>query len=209
MIETESHDPRVARSRARILAAAGDCFLAEGYAGTTVEGIAQHAGMGRRTVFNVFADKQSLFRASILSSIGIAESFITVLSDGMTDVDAVAELPDLAVRLARAVLIGPVIGLRRLLAAESESFPDLVEEYWRRAPGAVMVALAALLARLDAESALRVPDPVVAARHFAYLVLGESLDRRMLGLDVEAPTLHDVERDALLGAEAFLRAYAR
>jgi TetR/AcrR family transcriptional regulator, mexJK operon transcriptional repressor len=199
-------DPRIARSRALILDAAGRAFLELGYEGTGVEIVAARAGVAKRTVYNIYRDKEALFRASLVRSIGIAERFSSELAtviDHLQDVER--ELPLLAVRQAEDILLGPVLPLRRLLVAESGRFPDLVAEYRRRAPDTVLAALSAAFARLADRGLLAVGDPDIAAEHFSFLVMGAGMDRGMFGAAAESPDV--VRSRALAGARVFLAAY--
>lgn len=195
------------RSRARIVQAARECFAERGYRDTHMEDIAGRAGVTKRTVYNIYSDKEALFRAVIEASIAIAETFI---DDLITDIEALRDpaqdLPRLAVRLAGDVLSGPVVALRRLVALESDRFPDLAAHYRARAPEAVMTALANVFADLTGRGVLDADDPRIAAEHFAFLVLGPELDRRMLG--AAASPAADLEYRAMAAAHAFLRAYA-
>jgi AcrR family transcriptional regulator len=50
------------RTRRAIVAAAGDLFLAQGYAATTIDAIAQAAQVSRRTVFNSVGGKATLLK---------------------------------------------------------------------------------------------------------------------------------------------------
>ncbi len=116
-----------------------------------------------------------------------------------------ADLREVGLRLARDLLLGPVLPLRRLLLRESGRFPELAEEYFRRAPEAVLTALTTVMAELGARGLLVVDDPRTAADHYAYLILGADLDRALfLGTDATAA---DVETRAAAGVEVFLRAY--
>jgi TetR/AcrR family transcriptional regulator, mexJK operon transcriptional repressor len=208
-VNAGAEDPRVSRSRARILEAARECFAEHGYDATTVETIAARAGIAKRTVFNVFGDKDAVFRAAVEASFPIAERFAAdlratfdaALREAEDPADA---LPRVAVRLARDVFLGPVVRLRRLVAREADRFPDLAEQYRLRAPYAVIRTLAEGFAALAARGALAAPDPRLAAEHFAFLVLGPELGRRMLG---DAPAdAAAIEAAARAGA-AVLRAY--
>ncbi|HEY3337979.1 MAG TPA: TetR/AcrR family transcriptional regulator [Propionicimonas sp.] len=203
----EAEDPRVTRSRALILDAAATVFLSVGYTAATVEGIAVTAGVAKRTIYNLYADKAALFRATILRSIDTADDFTSSLVDAVRSVvDPVAELPQIGARLAEAVLTRSVLPLRRLLVMESRTFPELAAEYRDRAPEAVLRALADLFASLSRTGHLSVSDPQVAAEHFAFLVMGADLDRGMfVAQQVEAGRM--VARSAA-GVAAFLRAYA-
>lgn len=202
-------DPRVIRSRALIIEAATARFLRHGFAGTSVDDIAADAGLAKRTVFNVFGDKEALFRATVLEAIEIAERFAEQLRTDIAAPGPVAgRLHELGRALARSVLAGPVIPLRRLLVSEAARFPELALEYRRRAPELVMHAIAGLLAELAAAGELRVDDPDTAAEHFAFLVMGADLDRGMFLAAPEPPSPARIDARADAGVQAFLRAYA-
>jgi TetR/AcrR family transcriptional regulator, mexJK operon transcriptional repressor len=207
MARSAAEDPRVTRSRAVILAAALEHFVAHGYVGANVDLIAEEAGVSKRTVYNVFGSKEQLFRAVLGEAIDIAERFSRQMSDELAvGVDLAADLRAIGVRLARAVLGGRIVALRRLLIAESRRFPEIAREYYERAPGLVMTTLATRLAALAEQRRLRVADPMMAAEHFAFLVMGAPLDRALLGLGTDRPP-DELDAVALAGVAAFLRAY--
>lgn len=58
-------DPRVARSRARILAATLDELADQGWTGLTIEGVAARAGVGKATIYRHFDDKPGLVAEAI------------------------------------------------------------------------------------------------------------------------------------------------
>ena len=198
-------DPRTVRSRQRVLAAAQRVFLAEGFQGATLEAVALESGVVKRTLYNLYADKEELFRATILSAIEIADAFAGSLVSDLREPHRAADLVAIAERLAQDTLLGPALPLRRMLVMESRRFPDLVAEYRRRAPEAVMAALADLLQAMDGSGELDVPDSRLAAEHFAFLVMGADLDRGMFTGRAPAPAT--VRAFARAGAEAFTRAY--
>ncbi|MGB8404734.1 MAG: TetR/AcrR family transcriptional regulator [Mycobacterium sp.] len=194
------------RSRSLILDAAAAVFLELGYQGATVDQVAERAGVVKRTIYNLYGDKEALFRATILRSISIAERFSADLATDVRAVaDPLAELPGIAIRLAEAVLGTRVLPLRRLLVMESSRFPDLVAEYRDRAPEAVMRALAELFGDLADRGLLCLADPSLAAEHFAFLVMGADLDR---GMFFPGGAPKQIKERAVAGAAAFLRAYA-
>lgn len=202
-----TYDRRVERSREAILSAATTVFLRDGYEGASIDDIASEAGVVKRTVYNVFDSKEKLFRATISLSIEIAERFCAELADDTSRMrDASRDLPRIGRRLASAVLLGKVIALRRLLISETRRFPELAQEYHRRAPGAVLRALSTALRDLAQTGQLRLPDPDIAAEHFAFLVMGAGIDRGLFGVGAVSET--SVRQRADAGVAAFLRAYA-
>jgi len=204
-------DPRITRSRALIMAAAARVFLQRGFPGTSVDDIAAEAGVSKRTVYNVFDDKEQLFRAIIGEAIATAERFSHDFAATTAEADDVeAALTTLARELAASVLSGRVVPLRRLLIGEASRFPEFADEYYERAPGRVMAAVATALRTLDERGLLRIDDAELAAEHFAFLAIGPSLDRALFDLasDTDATTAERAVERAERGAAAFLRAYA-
>lgn len=57
-------DPRVARSKACILAAAARALQEEGAAGVTMEGVAERAGVAKTTVYRLWAGRSELLLAA-------------------------------------------------------------------------------------------------------------------------------------------------
>ena len=201
-------DPRVVRSRAAVVAAATTLFLERGYADTGVDDIAARAAVSKRTLYNAFPDKERLFTEVVLGVTAIAERFADGLVAALAETDDVrSALRDLARRHLESVTRPEVVRLRRLISAESGRFPDLAREYHRRAPGRVMSALSDVLADLGRQGRLRVPDPDRAAQHFAFLVVGPTLDRVMFEGEAALPGPADRDRLADDGVAVFLAAY--
>jgi TetR/AcrR family transcriptional repressor of mexJK operon len=203
-------DPRVLRTRAAVVDAARTLFLRQGYAGTTMEEIATAAGLSKRTVYNNYPDKRALFTQIVTDVIAFAEAFARGLHEefavGVTAANLRATLDDLGRRLALGIARPEVITLRRMLIGEAREFPTLAAEYFDRAPGQVIEALAAGFRRLQQDGLLRPADPRRAAAQFAYLVAGEALDRAMMVGTVPPKT--QVIGGAKEGVETFMARYA-
>lgn len=201
-------DPRVARSRAAIREAATTLFLRDGYTATTMDHIAEQAGVSKRTVYNNFADKEALFREVALAATGVAEEFASHAAAELADPeDLEAALSGLARRLAAAATDPRVVRLRRLLVGEAHRFPDLAADYYRLAPGRIIAALAAALESLASRGRLRVSAPGRAAEHLAFLVLGAALDRAMFDGPDSPPDSKSLVDAADDGVRTFLAAY--
>lgn len=202
-------DPRITRSRGLIMAAAARVFLERGYPGTSVDDIAVEAGVSKRTVYNVFDDKEQLFRAIIGDAIATAERFSAELVATTAEApDAAAALTTLAREQAASVFSGRVVPLRRLLIGEARRFPEFALDYYDRAPGRVMTSLAAALRVFAERGQLRIDDPEAAAEHFAFLAIGASLDRALFDAETDAAGATAAIERAERGVAVFLRAYA-
>jgi TetR/AcrR family transcriptional repressor of mexJK operon len=177
-------DPRVVRTRAAVVDAARSLFLRKGYAGTTMEEIAAVAGLTKRTMYNNYPDKAALFTQIVADVIAYAEAFARGLHEeftvGITAANLGEKLDDLGRRMVLAIARPEVIALRKLLIGEARDFPALAADYYDRAPGQVIDALASGFAHLSRRGLLHMKDSRRAAAQFAYLVAGEPLDRAML-----------------------------
>ena len=203
-MEDHANDPRPERSRALILPAATEHFLAHGYLGGNVDEIAAEAGVSKRTIYNLYDGKEHLFRAVVHAMTQVAARFSTdLVGDPVGDRPIADELESLAILHATAVLDPRVVRVRRLLIGETERFPDLAAEYYAAAPERVIAALADRLRRYPE---LRLPDALLAAEHFAFLVLGASLDRALFHQSGTVDRESCLQR-ARAGAGAFLAVY--
>jgi TetR/AcrR family transcriptional repressor of mexJK operon len=201
-------DPRVARTRAAVAEAATTLFLRTGYQGTSVDDIAALAQVSKRSVYNNFGDKDTLFTEIVLGYTATAEQFASRLVADLPSADDVpTAVRDLARRHLAVVTQPQVLRLRRLIILEATRFPDLAAEYYRRAPGRVVSALTQAFGELHARGELNAPCPERAAEHYSYLVLGATLDNALFDPDGPTPSPAELERIADEGAEAFLAAY--
>jgi TetR/AcrR family transcriptional regulator, mexJK operon transcriptional repressor len=198
------------RTRAAVVDAARSLFLRQGYAGTTMEDIAALAGLTKRTLYNNYPDKDALFVQIAADSIAYAEQFARGLHEeftvGITAANLRATLHDLGERLALGIARPEVFALRRLLIGEARAFPELAREYFDRAPGSVIEALASGFEHLGERGLLRLSDARSAAVQFAYLVAGEALDRGVL--IGATPPKQQVITGAREGVETFLARYS-
>jgi TetR/AcrR family transcriptional regulator, mexJK operon transcriptional repressor len=163
------------RLRERILVAATELFLAEGYGLTTIEAVAARAGISKRTFYDRFDDKAELFAAVVHHIIGhIRPPPEVPLVSGAT-------LPDVLRRLAGFMLLAAVtpqaIALHRLVIAEAARFPELVRAVASdRNTSEGIVLISGLLARELPNSKLGDEDRAFAAQQFIDMVV--TLPRR-------------------------------
>ncbi|NED81159.1 TetR/AcrR family transcriptional regulator [Streptomyces sp. SID11233] len=203
--------------RQAILSAAFTVFAQRGYARACMEEIAEVAGVAKHTVYNHLGDKQNVFRSAMGAAADdvMAQNLAVVdlfTAEGGADASAEAPQDDVSARLE--VLAHRLLerccheqswALRRLLYAEINQFPDLLEVVWGRGASRLKEALADRLARLTLSGRLRPSDPAEASEHFLALLTGPMEARSQLGTRaVPESEIHQVAHSAV---RTFLLAY--
>jgi TetR/AcrR family transcriptional regulator, mexJK operon transcriptional repressor len=200
---------RTDRKRGAIIAAATTAFLERGYAGTSMDQIAAAASVSKQTVYKQFSDKEQLFTAIILDTMGRANDELvrgaTLALEDSDDVET--DLIELAHQLISSIWQPEVLRLRRLVIGEADRFPQLGLAYWERGFRAGVDALAASIAVLAERGRLVVHDPRLAAQHLAGLVLWVPLNRVMFAGGTNRPPTAELQHIATTGVRVFLRAY--
>ncbi|MFJ2575350.1 TetR/AcrR family transcriptional regulator [Kitasatospora aureofaciens] len=195
--------------RKAITRAATAVFGREGYVRASMDAIAAEAGVSKRTVYNHFADKETLFLSVALESSGELTEKIRDLVDRHLGkiVDLRQDLTDFAVDRARAVLsAGDHGALGRAIRAEVANIPADVLEAWLEAgPVASLRDLAERFEALAGRGLLVVDDPALAAEQFTLLTFHGVAERSFWGA-VPVPD-EEVGRIAALGVDAFLKIY--
>jgi TetR/AcrR family transcriptional repressor of mexJK operon len=135
------------RLRERILAAATDLFLAEGYGLTSIEAVAKRAAVSKRTFYDRFEDKAALFAAAvhrIIDNIRPPPEAPLVEGANLEDI-----LSRIAMLILRAALTPQGLALHRLVNAESARFPELVRAV--ASDGGTRMAIEVISGVLDRE----------------------------------------------------------
>ncbi|ONI86500.1 hypothetical protein ALI144C_11395 [Actinosynnema sp. ALI-1.44] len=203
-----NEEGRSARKRRLIMESAATLFLRNGYQGTSMDEVAALAAVSKQTVYKNFTDKETLFSEIIMGVASTVDAFIKLIGDKLHNAkDLGTELPVLARQYLHSVMRPQVLQMRRLLVGEASRFPELARTYYEQAPERVLTALAPELAHLNERGLLRVPDPALAAKHFAFLVLGVPLDKAMFFGDDTGFTSAELDHLADEGARVFLAAY--
>ncbi len=199
--------------RDRILEVATGLFLTEGYGSTSIEAVAAHAGISKRTFYHRFDDKAGLFAAVVHRIIEqIRPPPEVPLLEG-------AKLEEILRRLAgiilHAALEPQAIALHRLIIAESVRFPNLVRAVYNE-PGTqeAMTLIGDLLARELRDARLTIELRRFAAAQFLHMVVALPQRRSMgLGSPMTAKELeawaHDTVNLFLNGCQGLSGALSR
>ncbi|MCO6416538.1 TetR/AcrR family transcriptional regulator [Siccirubricoccus sp. KC 17139] len=160
----------------RLVEVAAALFLERGFEGTSMDALAERAGVSKQTVYARYRDKRELFEAVLRYRIGrwlVPFSRHVTVKAVQPDAEAAeAMLLDLGREMLAFSSTPEALAMGRILSAQTVQFPDLgrlaYEEGWLKAAHAV----AQMLTELARQGAIVVPDPLLTADLFLSLVLG-------------------------------------
>lgn len=183
--------------RQQIFLAAEQLFLDQGFAKVTMNDIATHVGMSKKTLYLYFADKKQLLTALISSSEADVIQPIT------TDLEPIAALKQHLLQIAQHVLSERHLKLCRLAIAERLNLDGLSSSFYRVG---VMQSRAGLLA-----SVAKIPpqDHVLAlsTEILSDMLFGASINKTFvdaLMLDI-AVDFAQIERDIQASVDALFK----
>jgi len=190
--------------RETILDVAGESFLENGYAGTTMNAIAARLGGSKGTLWSYFPSKDVLFAAVLDRA---TEAF-----RGQTMVILNPDhAPEVALRrfcrgFLERLTMPQSIALHRLVLGEVQRFPEVGRIFHERAPAVIRELLTKYLTGAMDKGRLRQHTPAVAAEQLIGLCLSGCHQRLMLGLiDRATPALLNADTDHAM--ETFMRAH--
>jgi TetR/AcrR family transcriptional regulator of autoinduction and epiphytic fitness len=154
--------------RVLLIDAAESVFLERGYHASTMDDVAQQAGMSKKTVYQVFSGKAVLFEALLIERLAILT--MPFEEDGLPLADSLIEL---LMRLANFVLSPKQMALIRLMVAEGPRSPEIVEALKRLEIGRGRGPLERWFARKAEQGLITVDDPRETASIVFGMVLGE------------------------------------
>jgi TetR/AcrR family transcriptional regulator, mexJK operon transcriptional repressor len=185
------------RRHQHLIEIAGAMFMKLGFDGTSVDAVAEAAGVSKRTVYARYRDKNELFSAVLRKLIDRWLVPIKQFQSSTSDLEPM--LIEIGRHLLFSALAPQAVSLHRIIIGESErrsQFGRLANAEGREP---AIRAIAAALRR-HAEK-LRVDDLELAAEHFMSLVVDSSL--RMAALGLSSGT-SDVERRVHGAVDIFL-----
>ncbi|MFJ9086210.1 TetR/AcrR family transcriptional regulator [Streptomyces sp. NPDC102384] len=127
---------RSRRTREKVVAAARELFVAQGYGATSLQEVADRAGVAVQTVYFVFRNKRALFKDVVDTSIaGDAEPVATMERDWFRDACAEPTATGQLRVHVRGVgeILGRVAPIMPLIAAAAATDPEIAAQ-WPASP---------------------------------------------------------------------------
>jgi TetR/AcrR family transcriptional repressor of mexJK operon len=197
--------PKDLEKRAAILEAAKELFTERGYAGVSMDAIAQAAGVSKLTVYNHFEDKETLFLAAVKARCETQvphEIFENPPAGPVRD-----ELLAIGRGFVALMTSNEAIQLHRTLITEGRSDPQLPKLFYEAGPRRMLDEFAIFLNARNQACVLDVADVPRAASHFFAMLKGEMHLRLLIGFG-EPPTAEECEAHVQSVVDLFVRAYA-
>jgi TetR/AcrR family transcriptional repressor of mexJK operon len=203
MPELSHIDPRSGPTReeaeardVRLLDVATRLFMERGFDGTSIDAVAEAAGLSKPNVYARYHDKRDLFAAVLRGRIRRWLARVSAAAEAEATETSPKSIKTTLHELSRhavAYTLAPEAGaLQRILSAQAVQFPELAklanEEGWLRAVRGV----ASILRQSAARGHIKVDDPELAADMFLNLVLAhpERLAFYSIATDPETAERH-------------------
>ena len=129
-----------------ITEAAFEVFAEKGYARARVQEVAARAGVSKGLLYLYFETKQALFKA-VIRSVVIRRIDALLVAVENTELSSEAFMRGPLIDFMKTVPGSPVAVVIRLLIAEGQRHPDLVDYYWDNVVAKGLAALTSIVER--------------------------------------------------------------
>ena len=193
-------------TRAVIVDAARHAFAANGFAGTGMDSVARAAGVSTKTLYRLFPNKVALFEGMVTERTDTLVSTVKLRACDGGDVEAA--LAEALVMCGELMLDGEVIALQRVVAGESDKFPDIAETFFNKAIMRTQGALADWLRVQVKRGTIAVDDVDIAAGMLLGMLALQPLRAAMFG-HRPPPNRTEIEQRAKACGALFLKGCRR
>ncbi|SEC62674.1 transcriptional regulator, TetR family [Rhizobiales bacterium GAS188] len=187
------------RRHAVLLDVARRLFLGNGLSATSVEAIAEQAGVAKRFIYARYADKDELFVAAIGRYLIQAISPLTNFEVPAVPVET--GLFEFGRRMLGVALQPEPLSAFRTLALEGARFPNLARLFMERNRERAIGPILRVLQAYEQRGELALGDAQMMAEHFFILVVGVPQRFALIGMKEDPP---DAERRLRAAIALFL-----
>lgn len=193
----QSGRPKDLEKRARILQAAKAIFLKSGYHGTSMNQIAQEAGVTKLTVYNHFQDKVNLFICAITET--CEETLCTKQFDLDTSADFYQTLFIVCSRALQIIYSPEALKLDHVLLELAAEQNPLALQFFEASHTRMENQLAEFFQKSAQLGFIQADDPIYQTELLLTLLLGVRHHKVLLGITAapNAQELEQIIRDAI------------
>jgi TetR/AcrR family transcriptional repressor of mexJK operon len=177
--------PAPDRKEEQILAAARDAFFELGYAGTSMDLVAQRARASKTTLYSRFQSKEALFAAMIQTE--CERQGMRFDPDALAALSVEEALNRIGRAFVRLIWSPAAVCIERILSGEAARFPEVAAIFYREGPERVTQAIAAYFAVAAAKGQIVCDDPAFAAGQFLMAMKGKTHCELVMGVGEPPP----------------------
>lgn len=196
-------------TRLRILAAAKNHFLQNGYDKTRLEDIVREAKVSKTAIYKIFGGKSELFLA--LNELMLDELINSIKKCGPMNnptIDDIREtLTNFGINYVRTISEPDSVAITRLNISIAKRFKKAAQNYYFSGPRVVEKMLTDYFRRMTSTGLLKMTDCETSANLFAALVRGNDHYRTLLDAEFERDT-DQVAKQIDEAVTMFLKAYS-
>ncbi len=196
--------PRSEEKRDAILHAAGNLFLEHGVERTSMDAVAQRAGVSKQTVYSHFAGKEDLLNECVGCKLEDYQLGTTLDTEGLPLREGLLVM---ASRFLDLVYDEGVVSMYRVIIGSSTAHPDLAQLFFAAGPLRTIDAFTRFIAGHAAAGRLCVDEPRLAGEMLIGMLTGGAHMRRILNV-AESPDQAARHAWAERCVAAFLKIYA-
>lgn len=201
--------PKAGRDDKRdaILCIALECFLADGYAATSMSSVAQKVGGSKATLYNYFKSKEELFAAVVQRKCAQIQNLLSqaeIESGG----DLKATLTNFGEHYVELIVGDESVATFRLATAEAARFPEIGRSLYNSGVKQNLGRITTFLDHAKKAGQFRSDaDAQVAAEQFLDLCLS-GIHRRRLWNVTAKPSAEEIRTNVRNAVGTFMRAFA-
>jgi AcrR family transcriptional regulator len=189
-----------ARER-RIREQSAKLFIQHGFTAVSMDAIAKAARVAKQTLYDNFGDKADIFLAVIRERADRLVTFEPNVLENTSDIEVILNI--VAHQLVDYCLKPESVALERVIAAESQRFPEFMQTVIDESDTRLLDGVARLFDDLAKRGLLIIEDPRQDAQVFVHLIVGLHALLSIMGAP-NRPTEDEIKKKV----RVFLRSYA-
>lgn len=191
--------PKGLERQKRILAAAGEVFLEQGYDNASINDIMRRAGGSLSTLYRLFGNKLGLYEAMVTqTSTRVFESFEAIDCSAQRGESVEQALKNFGHLLLDRILSPEAVGLFRLVLTDCSSEREYIQSLFNtHGPKRLNQTLSAFLQQQVDSGRMQIGDTELAAYQFLEMLKGNFQMRAMMGIVADEAERHQAVNQAV------------
>ena len=127
--DVRRNDDRQTKKELEVLNVASECFLSNGYRGTSINAMARESGISKESIYRYFSSKKALFEAVIAKELRDYRERLDFVDVEYETLPLSTALIQVGESILQAVTTDRVLALRRLVFQEAAQSPEIGQLY--------------------------------------------------------------------------------